>query len=131
MSILDYDPENNAQDLVAVEPGEYTLRIVFATLQEGSKKNPDRNMLVISYEVVDNPFAEEVREWLTIPNSEDTDKAKNRMNLRLRDFQRAAGADLTVETPEELVGREIQAVLGTRVDDNGDTRNTVRSYLAF
>ena len=131
MSILDYDPENNAQDLVAVEPGEYTLRIIFATLQEGSKKNPDRNMLVISYEVVDNPFAEEVREWLTIPNSEDTDKAKNRMNLRLRDFQRAAGADLTVETPEELVGREIQAVLGTRVDDNGDTRNTVRSYLAF
>lgn len=127
--ILDYDPENNAQDLVAVEPGEYTLRIISARLQEGSRNDPARVMIVVAYEITENPFAQEVMDWITIPHSGDSEKGRNRMNLKLRDFQRAAGADLTIEGPDELVGKEVVAVLGTREDDSYGTQNTIRRYL--
>lgn len=113
-SIVDINVDD-AMDLVAVEAGEYTLRIVSAKVVGPSEKG---NIgLSLLYEIVGQESAAPIGHYLMFPNSEQDARVSNGCKLGLRDFYAAFGATPPFDT-KELINMEASASVSMKAEDD-------------
>lgn len=117
---------SDTHDEVVLEDGiEVQLRVIAVNSGEGPKGPYKR----ITYEVVDEPFAKAISNIISMPNSNDDARRRNKKNLRMRAFMEAHGLDLSQPFNwNDLVGVEVWAVLGVEVSEQYGDKNVVKKY---
>jgi len=126
MSILDYNLDE-VPEQHPVEDGEYTLRIVKATLKK-SKKNQDmiENMLTVEGESDAPP----IFHYVMLPDdSADDEATKNNKLRRLRTFCQCFGIDYSNGIDvEAFKGETGEAIIKTEEDAEYGERNVVQRF---
>jgi len=117
---------SDTHDEVVLEDGvEVQLRVLSVDSNVGPKGPYKR----ITYEIMDEPFAKAVSNIISMPNSNDDARRRNKKNIRLRDFMKAHGLDL--EKPFnwiDLVGVEVWAILGVELSEQYGDKNSIKKY---
>lgn len=113
-SIVDINVDD-AMDLVAVEAGEYTLRIVSAKIVGPSEKG--NTGLSLLYEIVGEESAAPVGHYLMFPNNDQDKRISNGCKLGLRDFYTAFGIAPPIDT-KEMNNLEASASISMKAEDD-------------
>jgi hypothetical protein len=125
MSLLDLNV-NDAVDLEAMAEGEYPLRIVAAEMQRSKKGN---QMLMVRFEIIDEPHSKDINHYLLFPSDEDDAKRKNQRLLAFKNFYKAFGVDASSPVDvDELVGLEGTAFLGVDSSDEYGEQNRIKKF---
>lgn len=130
MSFLDINP-TEAQELEAVEAGEYELTILSAELKD-SAKQPGKQMIELAFKIEGGPVnAKTLREWLHIPTADDDEGKKNSKLLRIKNFCECFDYDPSngLET-EDLIGLSGKCILGVESSDEYGDQNRIRRFLS-
>lgn len=132
-SFLDIGAElSNTREEIAVEGGEYLLRVTYVDMPDG------KNYMLIRFELTDNPFAREVSKFFNLPGAGRDAKEENRNKLQILHFYQAFGIDpsgrydVGAVAPEGFVGREGWALLGDPEDDGKGygMQNRLKRFIA-
>jgi hypothetical protein len=117
---------SDTHDEVILEEGiEVQLRVLDVRPGVGPK-GPYK---LITYEVIDEPFAKAISNVISMPNPNDDARKANKKSLRLRDFMLAHGLDLSRSFNwNDLVGVEVWAVLGVERSEQYGDKNTIKKY---
>lgn len=134
MSMLDLHL-NEVEDPKVLPRDEYELEVSKAELKPS---NDERRMVLhLIFNVVDNPGAQSVFEYLSYPIEEDKDNTIYMMSLSLKHFGQAFGIDLDVlsnlpNEPDEALsfkGETGWAYLKVAKDQNGEKVNQIGKYI--
>lgn len=113
-SIIDINVDD-AVDLMSVEAGEYTLRVVSANLTKPSEKG--NTGLSVLYDIVGEDYARLVNEYTMFPNPNQDTKKQNECKIAIRDFYAAHGVKPPIGTME-LKDIEISVHLVQKKEDD-------------
>lgn len=133
---LDFDLDNDVQELVAAEPGEAELRIIRADIgqQDGTKGNS--KYIKMNLELVDDEEGKykDISHILMIPDGDQTPKDNEARKRRIRDFVRAFSVQWPAETVEDLeagwVGQTGWALLTSEDSAEYGEQNRIRKPIA-
>lgn len=134
MSLLDLHL-NDVEDPEILPAGEYEVQISKAELKPS--KDEKRMVLHIIYNVVDNPKAQSVFEYLCYPVTEDAENTIYMMSLNLKHFGQAFEIDLDTlsnlpDNSDEAInfkGKTGWAYLKRAKDNNDNDVNQVSKYI--
>ncbi len=127
IDLSDYDLEN-AQDPIAVEPGEYQVRIIEC---DGKRENSSGNPYVLPrFELCDEPLAKDFTLYLPLPHGDMDAKQKMRTVAKLKNFCACFGIAFQGFDPEDLAGTEGWVILGKDNDDEYGEQNFIKSFVS-
>lgn len=127
VDLNNYDLEN-AQDPIAMEPGEYKIRIIEC---DGERENSAGNpYLLPRFEVCDQPLAKDFTLYLPLPHDEMDEKQKMRTIAKLKHFCQCFSISLQGFDPEDLQGAEGWVMLGVDNDEQYGEQNYIKSFVA-
>lgn len=129
MSIVDlssYDLEN-AQEPVALDEGEYKVRIIECDgLRENTAGNP---YILPRFEVVGEPLAKDFTQYMALPTADMDAKKSERVRAGLKKFCICFGLDFGQFDTDELQGLEGWVMLGKSFDDQYGEQNFIKRYV--
>ncbi len=125
MSLLDLNLEN-VPELSTVPEGEYTL--VCRSAEVKTSQNTGGQYISLRYEIVGEPDALPVYHVVMLPTPEDDDAKRNWRLRQLKRLFESHGCDISQPDPEELVGKEVQAMLVVEEDEYGP-QNRIKRFL--
>lgn len=138
-SFLDVADENleNAKEPMAVEEGEYTLRLSdWKTGKDGNVVSLDKNDMPYMMPVLeiieceDAEFAKPLSHFLRVPNPELSAKENNSAKWGIRAFCECFGIDYTQRIDfEECIGLTGDALLFVAEDTGYGEQNRIRKFL--
>lgn len=121
-------PMDNVVDLIAVDAGEYKIRILQVNSGVDRNGNP---YLMPRYEIPTEEYSKDFTDFIGLPGPSDDAKTINRKKLKYRDFCLAFGFNPAEEhVLSDFEGSETWAALGKR--DNNDEygeQNYVKKYI--
>lgn len=120
---IDFD---NVPDLQALEEGEYELRIMSAEDYVG--KTSGKASVRVVLEVIGQPDAEMIFHYISLPNANDDERAKNSKLRRAKAFLSFFDIPQEADYPE-WVGKTCWALLSVEPDQNGVDRNSIRRLI--
>lgn len=130
MAIVDlsnYDLEN-AQDPIAVEEGEYKVRIIECDgVRENSAGNP---YILPRFEIADEPLAKDFTQYMALPTQDMDAKKSERTRATLKKFCKAFDLDFAQFDTDELAGMEGWVILGKSYDDQYGEQNFIKRYVS-
>ena len=100
MSILDINLADRQELKVLPDNEEVELRIARAEVTP-NRNNPDKNNLMLLFDVPSDPLVDDIRVWLPIPTKEDkieNEKAYIKKSNRFLSFMDAFGIDSPLDT---------------------------------
>lgn len=124
LNVKDAKPEH------VVPAGQYTLRVTSAKRKTSST---GREMIALSFSIVDDPSAAPVFHNLLGALQEDSEELKQRWVNNLAQFLAVFGlSDVEDEETllEEAIGAEGKCVLRIESDDEYGERNTISRFVA-
>ena len=130
MSILDINLADRQELKVLPDNEEVELRIARAEVTP-NRNNPDKNNLMLLFDVPSDPLVDDIRVWLPIPTKEDkieNEKAYIKKSNRFLSFMDAFGIDSPLDT-DLLPGQTGWVILSEGDGLNGEPQNSVRRYI--
>lgn len=126
MGILDEMELDNLPEEKALPDGEY--EVVILSAEEYIGKESGKMSIRVILSVPDEPEAQDIFHYISLPQPDDTEKTRFRKMRRIRDFLDAFG--LTKADPYDLwVGHKSWALLKQEMDNHGEPRNSVVRFL--
>ena len=132
------DPEMEGEDILdfdfsdthkthTVEDGEYRLRVL--ECRKHVKESTESESVFALFEVSDDPYAKEIRLYLSIPNENDSDRVANKKKLRIQEFFEALGVEPRGVPYSAITGYECDAILSTSTDSLYGEQNQISSFV--
>lgn len=126
MGILEGMDFDNLPEERALPDGEYEVQIMSA--EEYVGKESGKTSIRVILTVPGEADAQDIFQYLALPQEGDDPKTVNRKKRRIRDFLQAF--DLTPSTPyEDWYGHKSWALVKQEEDNHGEMRNTVTRFL--
>lgn len=129
-TLLDVNVED-AVEPAAVQPGDYTLRIVSAE-KVATRKDPNKFQVALAFRVMNAPEGENpaiVRDWLQLPNETDDAEIVNRKKLSFKRFYEAFDIDASGPVDiREWIDKEAEATLKLESSSEYGDQNRVARY---
>lgn len=119
---LDFE---NTWEPVAVPEGEYLLRVLSASIEQG-KKGPG---LQLRLDIPVEPHSKDISHWLNLPREGDDIKTINSRTNRIKEILLACGVQPGPFNPEVLQGCQFWAYLTVEEDAEYGEQNRVRKVL--
>ena len=123
---------SDAKEPVAVEPGEYKIRIT------GFRKDAEKKIVrtsdkgnryfIVTFDIPSEEFSKGLSNIFTLPTDEMDAKQKNAVKWRLEVFKRAF--NLTELKFDSMIGREGYAILNKTFDDQYGEQNNITNFIA-
>jgi hypothetical protein len=132
MSLLDLNL-GELDSLKILPDNDEVLLIVARAEEVPNKRDPSRNNLALSFDVVGDPLVADIRVWLPIPNAavrEQNPKQYTKQAIRILSFLNAFDLDSSeVPLPEDMIGSEGYAILAEEEGLDGSPQNGIRRFL--
>lgn len=123
VDLSNYDLEN-AQDPIAVDEGEYKIRIIECDgVRENSAGNP---YILPRFEIDGEPLAKDFTHYMALPTDDMDAKKSERTRASLKKFCLAFGLDFSTFDTDDLQGLEGWAILGKSYDDQYGEQNFIK-----
>lgn len=120
-------PMDDVVDMIAVNPGEYKVRIL--QVNSGVDKNGSPYLLP-RLEVEGEPYAKDFTYFIGLPGGQDDAKQINRKKLKFRDFCLAFGFNPAEQhVLSDFEGALAWATLGKEETDEYGEQNYVKKFI--
>lgn len=137
MTIIDLTQynEDDIQDPIAVDQGEYKIRII--DLGDGVRENSSGNPYIMPrFEVCDEPLAKDFSNYMGLPTETADAKTLQRNLAALKNFCKAFGISFgqlntCFESNDfnDLLGLEAWAILGKKDDPEYGPQNYIKKWV--
>lgn len=124
--ILNFDFADT-HEVHTVPDGEYRLRVL--ECRRHKKESTGSLSIFALFELIDEPYAQEVRYYMGIPADSDSDRVRNKKMLRIQEFFEALGVEPSGIPYSALVGYECDAILTTSSDLQYGEQNQIGSFV--
>lgn len=136
-SIIDFTQynEDEIQDPIAVESGEYKIRLI--DMGDGVRENSAGNPYILPrFEVCDEPIAKDFSNYMALPVDGMDAKALQRNLASLKNFCKAFGitfeqlyAHIQANDFNDMLGLEAWAILGQKDDPEYGPQNYIKKWV--
>ena len=123
---------SDAKEPVAVEPGEYKIRIT------GFRKDAEKKIVrtsdkgnryfIVTFDIPSEEFSKGLSNIFSLPTDDMDAKQKNAVKWRLEVFKRAF--NLTELKFDSMIGREGYAILNKTFDAQYGEQNNITNFIA-
>ena len=126
MPIIGQD-SSDALEPIAVEPGEYELRIVDVKVAENKDGNP---YVMPRFEILEVPNAKEFGRYIGLVHDDMTEKQRNSAKYAMKSFCEAFGIDPSAPgDTDDWVGSTGWAILGLEESAEYGEQNYVKKFV--
>ncbi len=122
-----------AQEPTLASAGEHKLRITgYFTDQDGNVIKTDKNgnnYFSPVFELVDDPMAKELNDFIPLPHDNMSAKQKNDAAWKIACFEKCFGIE-EIDDPDATIGEEGFAMLMIKMDTYaGEEVNKIKTYM--
>jgi len=132
MGFLDINTQAAVEPSIA-DAGEAKLRIIGYVTDENDnairKDKNGNNYFMPLFEIVDNPTAKELNDFMGLPSDSMTDKERNKSLWKVASFEKCFSIE-ECKDHNESIGHEGYVMLGQRTNKmSGEEENFIKRYM--